>query len=112
MLWITEASRLTCKHDTGKVQNVPSQEWLKIAARRVLVADDPQGCTIDGCLNVGPTIKPCTSTLKVEAGYSDWIRIGGRWLCLDAVTGLTDGTPPGAVKYIVADAAQDWVRQR
>jgi hypothetical protein len=27
-------------------------------------------------------------------------------VCLDAVTGLTDGTPPGIVKYKVRNAGQ------
>lgn len=112
MLWITEDAKLTCLHVNGVVHNRPSQDWLSIASRRVLVEADPQGCTISGCPNVGPTIKACTGTLKVDAGYSDWIRIGGRSLCLDAVTGLTDGTPPGTVLYVVAAPGQDWVRQR
>ena len=111
MNWITEDALLVCKHQLGKVQNKPSQEWLTIAARRVLVATDPQGCTISGCPMYGPTIKPCTTTLKVDAGYSEFIRIGGRFVCLDAVTGLTDGTPPGVVKYLVNFSGQEWVSQ-
>ena len=35
--------------------------------------------------------------------------IDGRPVCLDTVTGMTDGTPPGVVKYIVVDPAQDFV---
>ena len=112
MKWLTEDAHLVCKHQLGKVQNRPSQELLKIDKRRVLVATDPQGCTISGCPNYGPTIKPCTTTLKVDAGYSEWIRIGGRSLCLDAVTGLTDGTPPGIVKYLVNAPGQEWMDQR
>jgi hypothetical protein len=54
----------------------------------------------------GAGIRPCKNTLKVLRGYSDWIRIDERRVCLDTVTGLTDGTPPGTVKYIVADPGQ------
>ena len=47
----------------------------------------------------------------MQQGYSDWIAINGRSICLDTVTGLTDGTPPGIVKYIVNAAGQQWVVQ-
>jgi hypothetical protein len=46
------------------------------------------------------------TTLKVRKGYSDWIRIDGKRVCLDSVIGLTDGTPPGAVDYFVRDPEQ------
>jgi hypothetical protein len=47
----------------------------------------------------------------VTAGYSDLIRINGKRVCLDTVTGLTDGTPPGLVKYKVNNAGQPSVRE-
>jgi len=112
MLWITEDTVVVCKHQLGRSDNRPSQGWLRIDTRRVLVDADPEGRTISGCPNVGPAIKPCMTTLKVKKGYSDWIRIGGQALCLDTVTGFTDGTPPGVVMYVVADAGQTWVKQR
>ena len=112
MRWLTEDALLVCNHRLGKVANLPSQAWLTITARRVLVATDPEGRQISGCPNVGPTIKPCLTTLKVDAGYSAWIRVDGDAVCLDAVTGLTDGTPPGIVTYLVAVPGQDWVGQR
>jgi hypothetical protein len=58
---------------------------------------------------VSITIKPCTATLVAEAGYSSFVRISGRRVCLDSVTGLTDGTPPGVVKYLVRDPGQHLV---
>lgn len=112
MHWLTEDATLLCKHQLGKVSNLPTQDFMRIGGRRVLVATDPEGRPIAGCPNYGPSIKPCTTTLKVQAGYSEWIHIGGRGLCLDTVTGLTDGTPPGVVKYEVAFAGQLWVDQR
>lgn len=111
MYWLTEDAKLVCKHELGDVGIVPTQEFVTIGKRRVLVEPDPEGRPISGCPNYGPTIKPCTSTLRVEAGYSDWIRIGGRRVCLDTVTGYTDGTPPGVVKYIVRQPGQQLVRQ-
>lgn len=112
MLWLTEDAVLVCRHQLGRVANLPSQSLVTVQRRRVLIAPDPEGRAITGCPNYGPTIKPCTTTLKVDAGYSGWIRIGGQSVCLDTVTGLSDGTPPGIVKYLVNAAGQEWVRQR
>lgn len=111
MLFITEDAVIVCQHERGIIKNVPSQDWLTIAERRVLVEVDPEGRTIKGCPNMGVGIRPCVTTLKVITGYSDWIRIGGQRLCLDTVTGLTDGTPPGLVKYKVNDAGQPFVQE-
>src|SRR5680860_1314413 len=94
-----------CGHD-GTVKNVPSQEWVKILTSPVLVENDPQGRDINGCPNIGLNIKPCTHTLLVQTGYSTFVRIGGRAICLDTVEGYTDGTPPGAVKYTVRSPGQ------
>jgi hypothetical protein len=111
MFFITEDAVITCKHPVGLVQNVPSQDWLTIAKRRVLVEADPEGRTINGCANSGVGIKKCTTALKVMAGYSGLIRIGGKRLCLDTITGFTDGTPPGLYKYVVINPAQPFVQE-
>jgi len=111
MLLLTEDALLVCKHELGKVKLQPTQSLVHIRGRRVLVEVNPEGCAISGCPNYGPTIKPCTSTLAVKKGYSDLLRIEGRRVCLDTVTGLTDGTPPGTVMYIVRDPAQPFVTE-
>jgi hypothetical protein len=111
MLFLTEDAVLVCSHELGVVVNHPTQDLVTIAGRRVLVEDNPQGRLIKGCPNIGATIKPCTATLKVQAGYSDFIRIDGKRTCLQAVTGLTDGTPPGTVKYNVRSAGQAFVSE-
>jgi len=113
MLILTEDAVIVCppEHSLGRVQNVPSQNWVTIEGRRILVENDPEGRSIKGCLNNNPVlgIRPCLTTLKVTAGYSDLIKIDGRRVCLDTVTGLTDGTPPGLVKYKVNSAGQPYV---
>ena len=48
-------------------------------------------------------------TLKVVAGYSTLVKIDGHAVCLDTVTGMTDGTPPGVVQYQVRAAGQQLV---
>ncbi len=109
MKWLTEDAILNCKHEMGLVHLAPVQSLVTIEQRRVLVESDPEGRPITGCPNISATIKPCTRTLKVEAGYSDFLRVDGRRVCLETVTGLTDGTPPGIVKYIVRLPGQSLV---
>ena len=111
MLFITEDAVIVCQHETGRVSNAPSQDWVTIAERRVLVEVDPEGRSIKGCPNMGVGIRPCVTTLKVITGYSSFIRVGGRSVRLDTVTGLTDGTPPGLVKYKVNAAGQRFVQE-
>lgn len=111
MFFITEDAVVVCQHELGIVQNAPSQNWVTVASRRVLVEVDPEGRNIKGCPNFGVGIRPCLTTLKVTAGYSNLIRINGKRLCLDTVTGLTDGTPPGLVKYKVNAAGQPFVQE-
>lgn len=111
MKLLTEDAVLVCKHELGKVANRPSQNLVTIQGRKVLVDNDPEGRSISGCPNAATPMKPCQITLKVEVGYSQWIRVNGKRVCLDTVTGLTDGTPPGIVKYRVRSPGQEWVTE-
>ncbi len=108
---LTEDAVLICNHILGTVKNQPSQDLVTIGGRKVLVENDPEGRSIANCPNVGVTIKPCQLTLKVNTGYSDWIRVDGHRICLDTVDGLTDGTPPGTVHYKVRAPGQDFVSE-
>jgi len=103
---LTQDALLLCKHGLGVVGIAPSQIWVTVEKRAVLVRPDPEQKGIVGCPNIGPTIAPCTSTFAVETGYSTFVQIDGRPVCLDSVTGLTNGTPPGTVKYDVKNAGQ------
>lgn len=111
MYLLTENARLVCSHELGSVKIAFSQALVTILEQRVLVESDPEGRTISGCPNVGPGIKACGLTLKVRKGYSDLLRIEGHRICLDTVTGLTDGTPPGAVTYTVNNPGQNLVEE-
>jgi hypothetical protein len=110
MLVITEDAGVFCKHGPGKVSNKPTQALVTIAGRKALVEPDPVGRPIAGCPSVVP-FKPCLTTLAVIKGYSTFIRVDGRRLCLDTVTGFTDGTPPGVVTYVVRFAGQTFVSE-
>jgi hypothetical protein len=107
---LTEDAVLLCDHG-GKVDPDVHQSWVTIEGRRVLVAKDPEDRSISGCPNTNPFLglKPCKKTLRVTEGYSTFIRIDGRPVCLDTVTGLTDGTPQGSVKYTVKNPGQTLV---
>lgn len=98
---LTDLGLSTCDHASGVVTLVASQTFVAIDGGRILVGSDTIGKGIAGCPNAGPTIKPCTSTLNLEAGRSAFVTINGRPVLLDTVVGGTDGTPPGATKYRV-----------
>lgn len=104
--WLTEDARLVCRHELGIVDVPPTQDLVRVDGRRVLVERDPEGRPITGCPMIGATVKPCTQTLVVDVGYSDLLRVDGRRICLDSVSGLTDGTPPGTVRYKVRHPGQ------
>src|SRR5262249_41926749 len=108
--WLTIDARLVCKHGGG-VQNKNSQNWVSIQKRAILVATDPEGRSIKGGPNANVTMgqKPWTTTLKVQTGYSDFVRIDSHQVCLRTVDGLTDGTTPGTVHYKVLNPGQSLV---
>lgn len=106
MKLLTVDAKITCKHVTGVAQLATPQSLVRVNGRRVMVHRDPEFKPITGCANLGPTIKPCTATLVATEGYSSFVRINGRAICLDTISGLTDGTPPGTVKYVVQSPGQ------
>jgi hypothetical protein len=97
-----------CDHD-GRVQNKASQSCDTVATHPVLRDDDPEGRGISLCPNRGVNIKACSTTLKVDVGYSVFVRIGGKRVVLFNLDGKTDGTPPQAVHYRVRDPGQRFV---
>lgn len=111
MYWLSRNALLVCSHESGFVGIIASQNLVKVDGVPVLVERDPEGRPIAGCPWLQPGLKPCTSTLPVEQGYSPSIRIDGRRVCLDTVNGLTDGTPPGTFKYTVRNPGQSLVSE-
>jgi hypothetical protein len=112
MLILTELAKLVCLHELGAVHLDPIQSLVTVEKQRVLVEPDPEGRPISGCPMYGVLIKPCLHTLKVIAGYSSLVKIDDRKMCLDTITGLTDGTPPGIVRYKVNFAGQEFVSEK
>ncbi len=109
MKLITEDAVVLCSHALGKVSKAPSQSWVTVEGRRLLVRPDPVGRSVAGCPELPPVSKPCTLTLDVQTGYSEFMRIDGQEICLDDLVGHTDGNPPGVAKYTVAAAGQGFV---
>lgn len=108
MFWMTESAVVVCAHQTGVVTGFdPRQSWVRVEQRRVLTDPDPAGRSIVGCPNVPPAGRPCLTTKKVLAGLSTMIQIDGAPVCLDPVTGMTDGVAP--VPYRVRSPAQELV---
>ena len=112
MFFITEDATIICKHPIGIVENKPSQDWLTIASRRVLIEPDPENRTIKGCANSGVGIIPCTVAMPLQIrGYSDFIRVDGQRLVLDTITALTNGQPPGTFWWVVANPGQAFIEE-
>ncbi len=107
MRWLTEDAVLVCDHG-GKVDIAATQGFVRIEGRRALIEPNPEGRGISGCPNANPTIgiRPCLHTLKVQQGYSEFVRIAKHRVCLDTIEGLTDGSPPGVVSYKVRSPGQ------
>jgi hypothetical protein len=112
MLLMTLDATVVCTHQLGHVDVIATQSLVKVEGRPILVAIDPENRPISGCPMTGPGIKPCTLTLKVKHGYSPFMKIEGHRICLDSVRGFTDGTPPGAVEYVVRWAGQNFVSEK
>jgi hypothetical protein len=106
---ITEKATVHCAHE-GQVANKASQHWVSVGGVPVLVDNDPEGRSITACPNFGGIMKPCTTTLVVAVGYSTWVTIGGKKVVLSNLDGLTDGTVPGTVHYMVRNPWQTYVR--
>jgi len=110
---LTQSALLTCDHLNGVVDIKIEfcQDFVFIEGQPVLRWMDPEFKEIKGCTNAGATIKPCQVTLPVDQGYSKLIFIEERAVCLDTITGLSDGTPPGIVNYRVCDPGQNFVSE-
>ena len=109
MLFLNEEAEIKCEHG-GELQLEPVQDLVRIDGRRVLIEPDPENIEINGCTNTNLTnIKPCTKTEEVRQGYSVFLQILGKPVCLDSVEGFTNGSPRRFQKYVVREPGQEWV---
>ena len=102
---------VVCTHELGRVKLAPSQQWCTIDGKPIQVQHNPVGRPIIGCPNATISTRPCLKTLRATDGYSNFVRIDGKAICLSTITGRTDGT--GEVyAYKVNDPGQTIVRSQ
>lgn len=111
MYFLTEKALIQCGH-MGVVRIKATQSFVTINNAKVLVAKDPERRIIVGCPIAAPAGKPCLLTLSAHKGYSTFLRINNRQICLDTITGFTDGVPPGVVHYKVTSSGQRFVSEK
>jgi hypothetical protein len=88
-----------CVHG-GRVMLAPRQSAVLAGGAPVLCEGDLVGAPIVGCLQpVTPATKPCTAVLAAE-GTSLKVIVGGRPAHTAALTGVTDGVPPGTIMVV------------
>jgi hypothetical protein len=110
MKLLTTRAIFTCAHPPGQADAGPhAQGFVRIGGDPVLVGNDPGGLGVGMCPLVPPNNRPCTTTRRPVAGHSRWIRIDGTPVCLDRITGPTNGVPPG--RYAVVRPGQELVRE-
>lgn len=109
MKFLTAQAMLPCSHESGITNNSPSQHWVTIQGQAVLVEPDPTGWSIKGCTNTVMQ-QPCLVNARVTAGYSAFIKVNGKSVCLDTLIALTNATPTSGSTVHVRKAGQDFVQ--
>lgn len=97
---LTTNAVIMCSHG-GRVTIVPRPGRLVAQAGTVLCEGDLLGAPIVGCLQpASQNSKPCTAVVSTTPGASTSpkLLVGGRPAYTAALSGLTDGVPPGALK--------------
>lgn len=106
---VVEGAKVRCSHGMGFARPRASREFLRILGRGVLVDIDMVGNSIRLCPNVGPTTKPCTTTLLLTNGRSNFVFANGAAVVLHRARGATNGIPPGVTYYSVKAPNQPFV---
>ena len=102
-LVVTTNARIMCAHG-GQVTLAPRQTTVTIQGAPVLRETDLMGAPIMGCAQP-PTVssKPCTTVVAIlPGGSAPTVAVGGMPAHLDALSGMTDGVPPGTVSVVSA----------
>ena len=111
MHYLTQDAIVVCAHELGTVSAKSNQNLVTINGKPILVETDLAKQPIIGCPNFGTTITPCLITEPANTGYSLLVRINGQRACLDTITGLTNGSPPGLLKYKVRHCGQNLISE-
>ena len=88
-----------CPHG-GRVTLIPRQFGVLAQTGYVICEGDLTGAPIVGCRKpfaIGSA--PCRTVVEVLPGStSPIVAVGGQPVCLETLTGLTDGVPPATVE--------------
>lgn len=117
---LIKTSSLVCEHPPGKVDiSSIQQDFVKIDNQSVLVSGDLMGKSLSKnegskCpIKKSSSSKPCKNVLTEDMkGYSSFVKVGGKQVLIESLTGATDGvlpTPPMPKKYNVQDVGQEFV---
>ena len=110
-LVLTEKSSLVCANQ-GAVQLTPTQSKLTVAGAKVLVSGDLANAPISLCQTINDLthgIKQCAMIASAVGGVSAKLKVAGKGVLLDTISGTTDGTVPtqgGIQRWSVQSAGQ------
>ena len=109
-LVLTEKSSLACANQ-GTVQLTATQSKLTVAGAKVLVTGDLTSVPISHCTTVTDNSgnKQCMMIVSAVGGVSAKLKVAGKGVLLETITGTTDGTVPsqgGIQKWSVRSAGQ------
>lgn len=95
---VTAAATIMCIHG-GQVMITPKQAQVTAGGAPVLREGDLSAAPIVGCLQPPtPATKPCTMVVSTLPGSSNpMVTAGGLPVLTAALSGITDGVPPGAI---------------
>lgn len=98
---VTSSATILCAHG-GQVTLIPKQTQVLAGGAPVLCEPDLVGSPIVGCAQPpSPGTKPCTTVVSTLPGSASLkVMVGGRPAYTAALTGLTDGVPPGAIMVV------------
>jgi len=95
-LVLTEKSSLACANQ-GSVGLTATQSKLSVAGAKVLVAGDLMNAPISHCTTVTNAVtgtKQCTMIASAVGGVSAKLKVAGKGVLLDTISGMTDGIVP------------------
>lgn len=99
---LTESSTLGCGHLTGSIALHAGQSKLTVGGSKVLVDGDLNGASVSGCgTTPSSTTSKCT-TFTPAGGVAQKLKVGGKGVLLETLTGVTSGVPPGGPTVVQA----------
>lgn len=90
-------STVSCGHSPGEVAT-SSQAKLTVNGAAVLLADSISGKSVSGCPQSSSNTSPCLhGGAPLPSSLATKLTAGGAPVVLDALSGPTDGSPPGTM---------------